>query len=191
MTRHNLGWLVIEAFARKQGWSFKQDRHFDARMAKGIIAEKTIQLVLPTTYMNLSGIALRRILDFYKLDAHSLIVVTDDIALSFGEIKLKMVGGAGGHKGLKSIEEQLGGEHYVRLRMGIGHPGQNVMADYVLDRFSQDELKQLEPFVDKGVGVLERLITESVSRVMNSVNERKIDKKHPQGDRENTTHDSK
>lgn len=191
MTRHNLGWIVVEAFAKKQTWSFKQDRHFDARIAKGVIADKAIHLVLPTTYMNLSGIALKRMLDFYKLDAHSLIVVTDDIALPFGEIKLNMMGGSGGHKGLKSVEEQIGGTHYARLRMGIGHPGEKVMADYVLERFSHEEMKQLEPFVDKGVGVLERLITESISRVMNSVNERKISKNSPDGDRENRTNDSK
>ncbi len=165
-----MGYLVIKAFALGMGWHFKEDRRFNALVAKGVIGEASIHLLLPLTYMNLSGTAVRRYLDFFKLPASCLVVVTDDIALSFGKLRLKTMGSAGGHNGLKSVETHLGSSHYVRLRMGIGHPGEKELAGYVLDSFSPEELKILATFVDRGVEVLLRLLKESVSHVMNVVN---------------------
>lgn len=170
MTRHNIGYLVIKALARRMGWFFKEEQRFSAFVAKGLVGDVRLHLLLPTTYMNLSGVAVRRYLDFFKLDMAHLVVVADDIALSFGQMRLKTMGSSGGHNGLKSVEAHLATSQYMRLRMGIGHPGEKVLSDYVLDPFAQHELEHLVPFVDRGADTLVRLLKESVSQVMNTVN---------------------
>lgn len=178
MTRHNLGFLVVEAFAATQGWSFKDEAKHLAMIAKGKVGNHVVHLVLPQTYMNLSGQAVRRYLDYYQLTPSSVRVVTDDIDLNFGELRVRNVGSAGGHNGLKSIQAYLNTQHYVRLRMGIGKQSEQEqsreLADYVLDTFTGEENKQLPSFVERGVAVLNRLITEDVSVVMNAVNKKSV-----------------
>lgn len=169
-TRHNMGYLVVQALAEKIGWHFKLDRRFNALVAKGSQGEITLHLLLPTTFMNVSGVAVKSYLDFFKLSPRQIVVAVDDVALPFGQMRLKMKGSAGGHNGLKSLEAHLGTADYVRLRMGIGHPGESALVDYVLDLFSQKELEQLPAVVDRGVDVLKSLLTKSVEQVMNQVN---------------------
>lgn len=170
MTRHNVGYLVIEAFARHLGWSLKEDRRFNACVAKGVIDTHPLHLLLPLTYMNLSGNAVRRYVDYFKIPLNHVVIVTDDIALPFGQLRLRGMGSAGGHNGLKSIEACLGTSHYKRLRMGIGHPGEQMLANYVLEAFSYTEQQKLPTFIGHGVEVLQRLLKESFSHVMTSVN---------------------
>ena len=176
MTRHNMGYLVAKAFARSEGWSFKEEKRFNSFVAKGRIGEITVSLLLPTTYMNESGIALRRYLDFYRLTPDAVIVVTDDIALPFGELRVREGGSAGGHNGLKSVEAHLGTDGYVRVRMGIQTDQQREsLADYVLDAFSQNELVGLTTFIEKGAAVAKRLVMgDPISAVMNAVNPKKV-----------------
>lgn len=179
MTRHNLGYLVVQAFAKSRGWLFKKDLRFNALVAKGIVGEKNIHMILPLTYMNLSGESVRRYVDYYKIALDGLVVVSDDLALDFGKLRLKKSGSAGGHNGLKSVELHLGTTHYMRLRMGIGHPGENVV-DYVLENFSSDEQKELQVFIERGKEVLEQLLRKNVSLVMNEVNTILVSKKENQ-----------
>lgn len=179
MTRHNLGYLVVQAFAKCLGWSFKKDLRFNALVSKGIVGERNIHLILPQTYMNLSGESVRRYVDYYKIALDGLVVVSDDLALDFGKLRLKKSGSAGGHNGLKSVELHLGTIHYMRLRMGIGHPGENVV-DYVLENFSSDEQKELQVFIERGKEVLELLLRKNVSLVMNEVNTVLVPKKEVQ-----------
>jgi peptidyl-tRNA hydrolase, PTH1 family len=169
-TRHNIGYLVVQAFAKGLGWTFKEDKRFNARVAKGVIESKTIHLVLPLTYMNMSGVAVRRYIDYFKLSIHDLVVVADDVALAFGQLRLRLMGSSGGHNGLESIKTHLGTSHYIRLRMGIGHPGERVLTDFVLDPFSLTEQQEIPTFIDRGVEVLHRLLKEHPSHVMNVVN---------------------
>src|SRR5262249_53882417 len=122
------------------------------------------------TYMNLSGNAVRRYVDYFKVPLNSLVIVTDDMALPFGQLRLRHMGSSGGHNGLKSIEACLGTSHYKRLRMGISHPGEKTWVDYVLEPFSSTEQQELPTFIDRGVEVLQRLLKESFSHVMSSVN---------------------
>ena len=170
LTRHNMGCLVVQEFAHRLGWSLKEDRRFNAKVAKGISENKTIHLVLPLTYMNLSGNAVRRYVDYFKIPLNGVVVVTDDIALAFGQLRLRMMGSAGGHNGLRSIEACLGTSHYKRLRMGIGHPGEKMLVNYVLETFSSTEQQELPTFIDRGIEVLQRLLKESFSHAMKSVN---------------------
>ncbi|MCE2983697.1 MAG: aminoacyl-tRNA hydrolase [Parachlamydia sp.] len=169
MTRHNLGHLVVKAFGKKMGWPFKLDRRFNALVAKGMKGRASIHLLLPMTYMNLSGTAVRCYLDFYKWPAQIITVVTDDIALPFGKMRLRAAGSSGGHNGLKSIENHLGKSDYARLRMGIGHPGEKELVSYVLEPFDLQEIKELESFIDRGIVALESLIQvglpETISKI--------------------------
>lgn len=170
-TRHNLGFLVIENLAQKWGWSWKNDRYMQAKIAKGCVEGRDVHLLLPQTYMNLSGQAVRRYLDFLKLPVQSVVIVVDDVALPFGQVRLKTMGSAGGHNGLKSIEASLGTTHYVRLRMGVGQPlTLNDLVDYVLAPFTASEQEELNEFIADGVDVLQQLIRSSPATLMNAVN---------------------
>lgn len=170
MTRHNVGYKVVKAFAKQMDWSLKIDRRFNAFVAKGEYQNRIVYLLLPLTFMNLSGESVKRLMDYFKLPLESVLVISDDIALPFGQLRLKPSGGAGGHNGLKNIEKMIGSNQYMRLRMGIGHPGQWDLADYVLSPFTAIEQEKLPVFIDDGVNVLKCLMQEERSVVMNSVN---------------------
>jgi peptidyl-tRNA hydrolase, PTH1 family len=176
MTRHNMGYLVVKAFAQSQGWSFKEEKPFSSAVAKGKMDGSTVHLLLPMTYMNESGVALRRYIDFYRLAPGQVMVVSDDVALAYGEMRLREMGSPGGHNGLKSIEAHLGTDRYVRLRMGIKTDQQrDILADYVLDTFSQQELEGLTAFVERGATVLKRLMMgEPIGHVMSAVNAKQV-----------------
>lgn len=160
LTRHNLGYLVVLELAAIYGWSFKNETEFNAKVATGRILDHKIHLLLPTTYMNESGRAVKRYLDYYGFKNNELLVVSDDVALPFGEMRLRKDGSSGGHNGLKSIESHLGTREYARLRMGVGpNLTAGTLADYVLENFKLEELKLLAEFVQKGVALIEQLIT--------------------------------
>lgn len=193
MTRHNIGFMVIQTLAKKQRWNFKEETRFNAYVTKGQMNDAQVHLLMPTTFMNNSGQAVRKYLDFYQIIPEKMVVVIDDVALPYGELRLKSMGSAGGHNGLKSIEAHLGTKHYPRLRMGIGkdpQPEETVresLADYVLSVFSQEELKQLDQFVERGANTLKRLTSDTITRVMNDVNTKitKTPKQEEPGDKQN------
>ncbi len=170
LTRHNLGYLVVQALAEKFGWSFKEERRFRALAAKGKVDDSTFHLILPLTYMNESGVAVRSYLSFYNLGVESLMIVSDDFALPFGKMRLRPQGSAGGHNGLKSVEAHLQTQNYARLRMGIGSSDRDDLADYVLDRFTRQESEQLAEFIAKGVDILKSLPEATLSELMTRVN---------------------
>ena len=174
MTRHNMGYLAVQAFAKLHDLAVKENRQLMALTAKGEISNIRVHLVLPTTYMNESGQAVRKYLDYYKLNITDLVVVCDDTNLPFGQLRLKEMGTAGGHNGLKSIERHLNTNRYARLRIGIErnlNPSQ-VLSDYVLDHFNAIELESLPSLLMKAAQALQQLLTDSFSNVMNVVNMR-------------------
>lgn len=170
MTRHNMGYLVVQAFAKQMKWQFKEEKRFNCLVAKAECQGAIVHLLLPLTFMNLSGTAVRSYLEYYKLLIDEVVIITDDFALPFGQMRLKTMGSPGGHNGLKSIEQHLGTAMYKRLRMGISHPSGRNLADYVLENFSQDEQESLMSVVDRGKDILLRLVKEPFSQVMNAVN---------------------
>lgn len=173
-TRHNLGFLVIDAFADKCGWSFKQSRVFHGAFCKGEYQGRAIHLLKPTTYMNESGRSVGSYADYYGITPHEIVVITDDMALEFGTMRLRESGSSGGHNGLKSLIDYLGTDQFARLRMGIGKPPEGWdQADYVLSKFTLAEGTQLGAFVQKGVDVIASLTEESMALVMSQVNTNK------------------
>jgi len=172
MTRHNLGAIVVQGFAHAYHASLKEDKRFLAHVGKKLLWGITVHLVLPTTYMNDSGNAVRKYLDYLKLSPQDIVICNDDADLSFGELRLRPQGTSGGHNGLNSIQQALGTIQYPRLRMGIGREGafSNRLADFVLERFTKQEAERLPIVVDAGIQALKLLATEPIETVMNIVN---------------------
>ena len=167
-TRHNTGFMVLDAFAKASNAVFSDRRY-------GFIAETTLKgrkvfLLKPSTFMNLSGNAVRYWLQKENIDQQHLLVVSDDVALPLGAFRLKASGSNGGHNGLGHIQ-QLIGEDYARLRMGIGADfAYGSQIDWVLGRFSDDELKALQPRIELAVDVLKSFVLAGIDITMNQYN---------------------
>lgn len=172
MTRHNMGALVVQGLAHVHGVLLKNEKRFLAKTAKWTFLEAQVHLVLPSTYMNESGQALRLCMDYYKLEPKDVIVVNDDADLPFGELRVRVQGSSGGHNGLKSIQKHLGTSQYTRLKIGIGRANETgkELRDHVLDRFSKEEAERLPLIVEAGIKVLKMLLNDTVESVMNVVN---------------------
>ena len=169
VTRHNIGFLILDRLADQQKVKFNQDKL--AYSAEIKYKGRTLILIKPTTYMNLSGKAVNHHMQIHKVPKENLLVITDDIALPFGKIRLKPKGSAGGHNGLKNIEQLTGGANYPRLRFGVGddfHKGKQV--DYVLSPFKKGEFDELVSHMDKAIEVLLYFCTIGIERTMNQFN---------------------
>lgn len=150
-TRHNIGQMIVLAFAKSQGWHFTEKKALQARAC----SENNIHLVLPTTYMNLSGIALQKALVEYPVDIADVLVVTDDIYLPFGEMRLRDRGSSGGHNGLKNIQAYLETDEYARLRIGIGEPQGIDLDTYVVSDFTPKECEEIPNIIQKSIPVID------------------------------------
>lgn len=175
-TRHNLGFMAVEGFAKRHGIELKRHLKVRGKIGRGEISGgggvAEVRLLLPTTYMNRSGQAVRDYLNYFKVGVEELVVVCDDTALPFGELRARAGGGAGGHNGLKSVQQMVGTQEYARLRMGIGGSELVELSSYVLQRFAKEEEEQLDAFVERGVDAIEKLIFEGIEPVMNCINRR-------------------
>ena len=168
-TRHNFGFLVLDELAKEEQVKFKKQTRFNAEIAKIEASEQIAYLLKPQTFMNLSGLSLRRCIDFYKIKIKDILVVVDDASLDFEEVKIKPKGGSAGHNGLKDIECHIG-KDYARLKMGIGQPGRMVLEDYVLERFNAKEVSQLGHVIDMGTQAIRKWLADGLERTMNEVN---------------------
>ena len=170
LTRHNIGFLVLDQLADKHAASFTIDRH--AEKAEFKHKGRTIHLIKPTTFMNLSGKAITYWLQELKIEKENLLVVVDEIALPFGSLRLRTKGSSAGHNGLKNIELLLSGQNFSRLRFGVGNEfnkGQQV--DYVLSNFSQPEFDALPPIIEKANEMILSFCTIGAERTMNQFND--------------------
>lgn len=169
LTRHNIGFLILDRLADEKGVSFKVDKL--ASICEVSHKGRTLHLIKPTTYMNLSGKAVNFWLQHHKVSKENLLVVTDDISLPYGKLRLKPKGSAGGHNGLKNIEQITGGQDYSRLRFGVGddfYKGNQV--DYVLSPFSKKELDELVLNMDRVIEAIFSFCSIGVERSMNLFN---------------------
>jgi PTH1 family peptidyl-tRNA hydrolase len=168
LSRHNMGFLVVDGFAQKYGlhWS----KGFEGEWAFGEIKAKEILLFKPLTFMNLSGKAIGKLLNQVPIPKEKLLVIHDDLDLPFGKLRLKRGGGDGGHKGVKSIIETIGPD-FPRLKIGIGRPEKKEeVVQYVLSPFSEEELKKLPHLMEKVHALLLTLIEEGLEPTMNLFN---------------------
>jgi peptidyl-tRNA hydrolase, PTH1 family len=169
LTRHNIGFLVLDRIADNHKINFTTQRLADK--AEWKFKGKQIHLIKPNTYMNLSGKAIAYWLQELKIPKENLLVIVDDLALPFGTLRMRTKGSSAGHNGLKNIELILGGQEYTRLRFGIGNDfqkGQQV--DFVLSNFSQQEFTDLPPLMDKAEEMVKSFCTIGAERTMNFFN---------------------
>lgn len=168
-TRHNAGFMVLARLAERYNLTSTKHR-FHSESLDGRIAGEKVMLLSPLTYMNKSGLAINEALRFYKAEPADLIVVVDDIALPCGKIRLRASGSAGGHNGLSDIENRLATRDYPRLRIGIDPPGRIPQIDYVLGRFTEQQLAELDPALDQACDAIECWLTEGIQKAMSLFN---------------------
>ncbi len=182
-TRHNIGFMVVSSFGDETGISIKK-RKFNAKIGIGEVAggagdnnvtgswDGKALLALPQMYMNRSGYSVSAISNFYRLPPKDIVVVFDDIDLDFGRIRIRPGGGSGGHKGIKSIMEELDTSDFVRVRIGVGRDRKEDPAKFVLNQFSTDEKVQLEDIITRARDALFSILQEGVDFTMNRFNEK-------------------
>jgi len=172
-TRHNAGFIQIDALAER--YSVKIDRaKFKALVAEASIGDKRVLLMKPQTFMNLSGEAVGEAARFYKLEPSNIIVLSDDISLDVGKLRVRRKGSAGGHNGLKSISEHIGSDEYPRIKIGVGHkphPDYD-LADWVLSAFSAEEKKKLSELCGTVSEGIEKIVLGDVDGAMQICNKK-------------------
>lgn len=168
-TRHNVGWMVLDRFADRAGWSGRGRTRDAASIVMGRYRGLDVTLVKPLTFMNESGIAVRKALARERVPLSDMLVVVDDFALPFGRLRFREGGGAGGHNGLQSIIGELGSDRFSRLRVGIGAPDRG-SADHVLSRFRPDEEQRLPELLDEAAEGVETWAREGTSKAANRFN---------------------
>ncbi len=172
-TRHNIGFDVIDVLSDKYDIVAETKKH-RALCGKGIIEGQKVVLAMPQTYMNLSGESVRELVDYYKIDAASeLIVIFDDVSLDLGQLRVRKRGTAGGHNGMKNIIAQLGTEEFMRIRVGVGEkPKGYDLADYVLGHFSRDEREIMDETTIHATEAIKTIITDGIDKAMNQYNKK-------------------
>jgi PTH1 family peptidyl-tRNA hydrolase len=166
--RHNAGRMVVELLAGRMGVRFKRHRS-RADIAEGTLVGLPVTLGIPRSYMNLSGGPVAALRDFYKIPPSRIVVIHDELDVPFGEIRLKVGGGAGGHNGLRSVSAALGSPDYFRVRFGIGRPpGQMDPAAFVLRDFTTAQRKELPLLVVRGADAAEALLRDGLGVAQNA-----------------------
>ena len=168
-TRHNIGSMVVNELANQ--WSIPMTRRrFDSFYGDGRVGDRSVVLLAPQTYMNLSGRAVGAACRFFNLDEEALVVIHDEIELPFGRVRAKWAGGNAGHNGLRSIDDSLGAQDYYRIRMGVGRPTFGSVTDHVLSRFDNGERIGLGDVVEGGATAVKVLLEKGLRAAQNEIN---------------------
>ncbi|QPB42142.1 aminoacyl-tRNA hydrolase [Rodentibacter haemolyticus] len=175
-TRHNAGEWLIERLARRFNVSLTPENKFFGKTARTLINGNEVRLLVPTTFMNLSGKSVAALAGFYRIKPEEILVIHDELDLPPGTAKLKQGGGHGGHNGLKDIVAQLGNNNnFYRLRLGIGHPGhRDLVAGYVLNKPSPTDREALEKALDEAANCVELIFKDGMVKATNRLNGFKI-----------------
>lgn len=171
MTRHNVGWLVLDQLAKAVGGTFQTKKEFEAEVADIRWQQERVFLVKPLTFMNLSGRAVFAVKQYYKIENEDVLIVHDEMDYAFGRVGFLAKGSAAGHNGIKSIQETLGTPAIARCRFGIGRPDLPIpMHEYVLQRFSSEEQKRLPAKIEHATNTINTWITSGLTETMNQWN---------------------
>ena len=169
-TRHNAGFWFVDTLARKQGAEFKPEKKFHGDVARCRVGAAECWLLKPQTFMNLSGQAVQALASFYKIPVESILVVHDELDLDAGIARLKEGGGHGGHNGLRDIISRMGGNQFLRLRLGIGHPGdKSRVTGHVLNKATVDDRIEIERAIDAALSVLPLVLSGERQKAMNQL----------------------
>lgn len=171
-TRHNVGFLVLEEFIRRQQLEFKEKEAY--KICKGSLGDEKIILLEPLTFMNRSGAAVREIMQKSNISPEKLIVIHDDLDLETGILKIRKKGSSGGHKGIESIIQNIGTQEFIRLKIGIGRDPFVPTEKYVLSKFRKEEIQLIKEAIAKAVESAQAIITDGVESAMNRFNRAQI-----------------
>lgn len=173
-TRHNVGFVFVDRLARAKGVSLRPEAKFHGEVGKLALAGHELWLLKPDTYMNRSGLAVGALAKFYKLPPESVLVVHDELDIPVGQLRLKQGGGHGGHNGLRDIINQLGSREFLRLRVGIDHPGDSRdVTNYVLGSASPTDRQIIDEAIDDALRELPLIVAGEIQKAMNHLHSRK------------------
>lgn len=167
-TRHNIGFMFVDEVAKTNNLSFSLDKSKRAELATGTIKGQKVVLVKPITYMNLSGEALRLVMDYYKVGVEDIIVIHDDLDLPTGKLRIRANGSSGGHNGLKSIIANIKTQEFKRIKIGIDKKG--AVIDYVLGKFSKMELDEISKVLFNASNIIDDYLSDSFINLMSKYN---------------------
>jgi len=169
--RHNVGFMVADRlYDRGEGLDWQSSGRFEAQLAKRRFENQPVLLVKPQTYMNLSGRTVGPLARFYRIEPANVIAIHDDVDLPLGRLKVKQGGGDGGHKGIRSVTQELGSPDFVRIRFGVGRPVGGDVTDFVLSDFADSEREAVAAQVDRASEAVTAVITRGLRAAMNSYN---------------------
>lgn len=168
-TRHNVGFMFVDYYAQKNNLTFKLKDN--AYYAETSINNEKVIIIKPTTFMNLSGLAVRHFADFYKINIEDIIVIYDDTAFEVGDFKIKQSGSSGGHNGINDIIKAFSTENIKRVRIGISH-NKNDLVDYVLGKFSKEDMNILKSLFENNYRIIDDFVTLPFDHLMNKYNKR-------------------
>ena len=170
LTRHNIGFMVIDELAKRWNISLNEQK-FKGVFGAGFVNGEKVILLKPLTYMNLSGESIRPLMDYYKIDVEDFVVMYDDLDIPVGKLRLRMKGSAGGHNGVKSTISHLGTQEFQRIRMGIDRPKNGMkVVDYVLGRFTSEEIPDVNHSIEKAADACEEWLNKPFLQIMNTFN---------------------
>lgn len=169
-TRHNAGFMVLDRLSVKENFSFREEKKLKSFIAKVRLLGEEFLLVKPTTFMNLSGEALRAVLDYYKIKVEDILVIYDDLSLELGKIRFRATGSDGGHNGIKSIIQHLGSNKFARLKIGIGPQPQVPAEHFVLQNFSKEQLETLKSVLDTSIEAALCYFKDGIEKAQNRFN---------------------
>ena len=172
-TRHNVGFMFLDAVAKSNKVKFQLMKELNGMVAKIQIADQQHILLKPTTFMNNSGMSVKKVLDYYKIDIinnpNDLVVIYDDMDLECSKVRIRKFGSSGGHNGMKSIIENVKSDHFPRIRIGIGHPKSDEI-NYVLSSFNKSEAKLIQDIIDMAPNIIDDLAMHGIDFIMNKYN---------------------
>lgn len=169
-TRHNIGFSIVDALALEKGLKWKK-KLYNGEHAELTLSGKKVWLLKPTTYMNLSGLAIAEAAKRFSLESTHILVIYDDIDLETGILRIRSKGGAGTHNGMRSIIEHLKTKDFPRFRIGIGNPeNKEALVGHVLGKFSKEELKSIQPVIELSVKAIDCFVQNGIDKTMNVYN---------------------
>ncbi|MCA9641727.1 MAG: aminoacyl-tRNA hydrolase [Polyangiaceae bacterium] len=174
LTRHNIGFLVVDALAARSATTAIWRSHSDGDLAQVDVAGSRLLLLKPQTFMNHSGRSIRGVASYFKLEVEQVLVVHDELDLPFGRLRMKLGGGDAGHRGVRSTAAEMGSKDFARLRVGIGRPPvifEGTVADYVLQAFALPEREELPSVLDRAVQAVTLVAERGLAEAMNITNQ--------------------
>ena len=172
-TRHNAGFWFVDAFASEYSLTFKAEAKFQAEVCRLNTSDTDCWLCKPMTFMNESGQAVQSIANFYKISLQQILVIHDEIDMEVGQARLKKDGGHGGHNGLRDIIEKMGGNTFLRLRIGVGHPGNKErVTPHVLGRPGKDDYESIMDAINKAMSIIPQMLKGDVQKAMNELHKK-------------------